>query len=263
MPMTQKTAQNLLDTYKVMLKNLKTNLREDDKKNPIVKTFIPNLLEALMVISGELLCTHDTLAQAKAQLESSVQPKQPSRNGSIPETTLEYLARTYETNALLTLQDDIRVGLEREVLKMPSELQAQIQAHIKEGLEREVLIMPSELQAQIKEGLSLKAVSHAEVPSIAEEPVGAPTEGEPESEANDAIELALWLQRGALTVCFIASLAACVVAAMTLNPVIGGVGVAATAITGFALAQSFGFFSNHSDDLEEDMTRSVDSIPVV
>lgn len=93
---------------------------------------------------------------------------------------------------------------------------------------RKCLKMPSELHTQIKDGLSLKASPIAEVAPTVEENV---------------IDWAFWLECGLLGVSFVASLALCVTAAITLNPVLLGVGVVATAVSGVALARTIGLFN--------------------
>lgn len=224
MPMTQAKAQELLTQYKPKLDSVK--LSDNDKVNSIVEPFIPALLNALQVIADPS-ATPEFFDNAQKILVSSVAQKK-----GWSQTTLEYLDSKYMS------QDVDEKGYV-------------IKAFIK-------------LEEEIREGLKAEAV--AEVTSIVEEPAfiaPAPVVITPvdkdNTEAHDDIDWALWLQRGALGVCFVASLAACVIAAMTLNPAIMVVGVAATAVSGFAIAQSFGFFSNHSDDFKEVCpTNSVD-----
>lgn len=253
MPMTQAKAQELLNAYTEVLNSVNRCLEGFDTNNPNVNEFIPRLLNALELIADPRKASDPYfIKQAQEALIASVKEKEPMRSGHINPTTLEHLSNKYQAPALLTLQSDIRDGLIAElVVDAPSAIEGPA------AIAPEAVVTTSEGEQESKDDSSAVSSITSEGGSESKDNVPATTLTKAVDEDNsealvEKINWALWLKRGALTVCFVASLAACVVAAMTLNPVIGGVGVAATAITGFALAKSFGFFKSNFDDSEDD-----------
>jgi hypothetical protein len=74
---------------------------------------------------------------------------------------------------------------------------------------------------------------------------------EEKTNLNTGIDWSFWLRAGLLGASLVASIALCVTAAVTLNPVIAAGAVVITALTGFALAKNFGFFNGEATNLNE------------
>jgi hypothetical protein len=276
MPMTHTKAAELLTDYQERLDLAQKKLSDLDKVNSNVAPFIPKLLNALRLIADPSKAS-DAYFIELAQKDLTVSLE---KIKGVPVTTLEYLDNKYMSQDLdekghvvkpfTKLQDEIRKGLKAEaVAKIPSALQDQI----KEGLSLKaapiVEVSPT-LQDQIRDGVSLKATPIVEVSpkveklvthettnldesdstveevqnSVAEESVNTQNALKAEQTGN-GVDWSLWLEYGLLGASLVASLAFCVTAAVTLNPVLGGVGVVATAASGVALARTLGFFNSN------------------
>jgi|GEM_PF-2432576 len=235
MPMTQDTAQTLLKDYQVELNRVAGKLKETDKtKSSPVLPFIPKLLKALNAIAdSRAISIEYSFETAQTDLAASVKEKKPSRSGSIPETTLEYLARQYHAQTLFELQKQIREGLKAAPI-------AKVPPTVEESVASETVSLYDST-----EGLNTIAAEKVRYP-LDNELVNTQEDDAPQAEQFvEGLDLSFWLKVGSLSVALVASIALSIAAVMTANPVLLGVGIVATAVSGVALARTLGFFNSN------------------
>lgn len=260
MPMTQNKAQELLQTYENALNKVAGALTGlDSTAQSPTFTFIPNLLKALNAIASPNAMPDDySVEQAQTDLADSVKEKKAMRSGNINPTTLEHLVKQYNAQEILTLQTEIREGLNAEVV-------AEVTPTV-DGSATNLIIEPESQD----DNTSFTSENRSDVgydntddnTSVTNEIANKHVPEQVEQFVDD-FDLSFWLKVGSLSVALVASIALSVVAVMTANPVLLGVGVVASAVSAVALARTFNFFTSNTEVSNDEQENGIELAPIM